>query len=112
MFKFKRIAVLALVTALSTSAFAMGPTGTAADYGAPVAGAAGERTVTIKPATRWVNVINGETVTFIIDGKSFSWHVDTYPTLNEFDLAKIVPAGVVATSVRVFVSPNPHYFGI
>lgn len=109
MFKFNRIAVLALAAALSTSAFAMGPTDTAADYGVPVAGVAADRTIIVKPATRSVHVVNGETVTFVIDGKSYSWRVDTYPNVNEFGLEKIVPAGA---GVRIFVSPNPLYSGI
>jgi hypothetical protein len=108
MIKFKRFAVLALATALSTTAFAMGPTGTAADYGVPVTGVASDRTIIVKPSTRSVSVVNGETVNFVIDGKSYSWHVDTYPNVNEFDLEKIVPAGA---GVRIFVSPNPLYLG-
>lgn len=111
MLKLYRASILAFAAALSTSAFAIGPTGTQADYGSPVAGAAAERTITIAPSTRWVNVVNGETVTFVVDGKSFSWHVYTYNNVNEFKLDSIAPPHVAVAGVRVLVAPNPVYHG-
>lgn len=111
MLNLNRIAVLALAAAISSSAIAIRPTGTVADYGIPVTGGLAERIINITPSTRWVHVVNGETVTFVANGKSFSWHVYTYPNVEQFDLQLIAPADVAVAGVRVLVSPNPTYHG-
>lgn len=108
MLKFYRASILAFAAIVSSSAFAIGPTGTVADYGSPAPGVAAARTITVTPSTRWVHVVNGETVNFVVGGKSFGWHVDTYTNVNEFPLRTIVPA---ADGVRVLVAPNPVYAG-
>lgn len=85
--------------------------GTGGDYGNAVAASAAQRQIVVKPGARSVQVINGETVTITVDGKSFGWHVDTYPGAGQFALAAIAPAGVPAVAVTVYVTPNPTYFG-
>ena len=51
----------------------------AAYYGSSAAVKAADRTIVIKPTTRWVNVKNGETVTFAV-GAVTGWY--PYPFLD------------------------------
>lgn len=114
--KLSRAASVALTLSFSTlgaaQAHTSAPTGTAADYGsvastsAPVA-----QRIVLTPATRSVNVNNGDTVEFVVNGKSFRWHFDTYSNETNFKLSKIAPADVAVDGVKVFVGVNPTYRG-
>jgi hypothetical protein len=68
-----------------------------------------QRTVTITPATRWVNVTGGETVRFVSDAGSFAWNFQTGPTVSKFDLNLIAPPGMLAQRITVYVATNPLY---
>lgn len=107
----KHIPALILSLSLAAAAHAAPPSGANSDYGVAVASSAAQRHIVVKPGARSVQVVNGETVTFTVDGKSFSWHVDTFPNFSQFALAKIAPADVPAGAVTVYVTPNPTYFG-
>jgi hypothetical protein len=100
-----------LHTALFALACAIASAAGAADYGSAVPNAGTERVISITPATRYVHVDNGESVTFVVDGKRFSWHVSTYPNVNEFALESIAPPGLAVPAVRVMVAPAPGYLG-
>lgn len=79
------------------------------DYGALAAPAAASKTIRITPATRWVNVDNGDTITFD-DGKvRFTWHFSTFAELRHFDFAAIAPAAMTNKRVTVYLSRNPLY---
>ncbi|WP_395400941.1 CzcE family metal-binding protein [Pseudoduganella sp. UC29_106] len=67
------------------------------------------RTVVITPWTKYVNVDQGDVVTFQIDGNAFTWQFDTLRPDTSFNLSAIVPAGFNARGVRVYVAPNPTY---
>jgi hypothetical protein len=66
-------------------------------------------TVTITPATRWVNVTSGETVRFIAGDQAFAWNFQVSPNVATFDLKQIAPPGVLARRIPVYVTPNPLY---
>jgi len=68
-----------------------------------------ERVVEIRPGARWANVVNGQTVQFVVDGKRFNWHVRTMPNVNAFDLDKIAPAEVKTAGIRVYVESSAQY---
>lgn len=80
-------------------------------FGMATASANADREVTIGAGTKWVNVNNGDTVTFNVSGKSFTYHFDTLHAEASFDLAKIAPAGVDTGTVTVYVASNPLYRG-
>jgi hypothetical protein len=61
-------------------------------YGTATTAAAG-RTVEITPMTKWVNVANGETVTFIQGDNTFTWHFDALPAVMNFGLVEHRIAG-------------------
>jgi hypothetical protein len=110
MLNLKKAAIILALSGLSLSAFAA-PTGTAADYGVQVPAAAAMRTIAIDAGTSAVNVTNGETVQFSVDGQSFTWHFDTYRDATSFDLGAIAPANIKPGMVRVYVASNPLYRG-
>ncbi|RXZ36862.1 hypothetical protein D9O50_10440 [Oxalobacteraceae bacterium CAVE-383] len=115
MLKIKSITTLLAFAAVSSAMLASGaqaaaPAGTAAGYGNSVAADTYGRQITISPQTKWVNVTDGETVKFDVNGKTFAWNVDTFSNDTVFDLAKIAPAGIEVNNVRVYVAPNPLYF--
>lgn len=107
----KYATLFALAIALSTGANAAVPTGGARDYGQPVASAQAARSIDVTPATKYVNVTNGETVSFNINGQTFSWYVSTYPGVHQFRLKDIAPGALGIGDIRVFVSANPLYVG-
>jgi len=95
--------------ALAAPAFANHPPASPV-LGSPVHDASAGRTITLDAGTKWVNVSGGETVSFVADGKRFSWQFDTYGTAPVFDLDSIAPAGVLnGRTVRVYVTPDPVY---
>ncbi|MRX11797.1 CzcE family metal-binding protein [Pseudoduganella sp. FT25W] len=110
MFNLLRTALVA--TALIAGAGAVhAATGQQAPYGSAAAGAYADRQITIDAGTKWVNVNNGETVAFNVNGKSFTWHFETLHNEERFDLARIAPAGVEVGMVTVYVASNPLYRG-
>jgi hypothetical protein len=95
---------------LAPNTYAVGATGTNADYGVAVSTNFADRQVGVTPATKWVNVTNGETVRFAASGKNFSWHFDTFDQTS-FDLSAIAPKDVNIKGVRIYVASNPVYLG-
>lgn len=109
MLNLNRAAILLLSTALASGAHAIGPTGADTDFGAAVSDTAAQRTIALASDTKSINVVNGETVNFTVAGRSFSWHVSTYPNVHQFNLAKIAPKDITTAGVRVHVSPSAQY---
>jgi hypothetical protein len=79
-------------------------------YGAPAAAAAAERVVDINTNTRDVKVVNGETITFNIEGKQFTWKFDLFtPEGGVLNLSFILPKDLHADGVKVHVAENPEF---
>ncbi|HEV2610760.1 MAG TPA: CzcE family metal-binding protein [Noviherbaspirillum sp.] len=81
-------------------------------YGDPAPAATAEKTIEIRPDTRHVNVVGGDIVQFVIDGKSFTWRFNVARTVSAFDLKEVAPAGLLDRSVMAYVSPDPRYFSV
>jgi hypothetical protein len=78
--------------------------------GAPAGDASSvQRTVTITPDTRWVNVTGGETVRFVAGTRSFAWSFQSGPTVSKFDLNLVAPPGMLGRPILVYVAINPLY---
>lgn len=77
--------------------------------GDPAPTATPERTITITPDTKYVNVEGGEVVKFNAGGQSFTWDFDGAETVTSFDLNRVTPAGMLDHKVTAYVSPNPLY---
>jgi uncharacterized cupredoxin-like copper-binding protein len=71
--------------------------------------AAINRTVTITPDTKYVNVQGGQAVQFNAGGSTFSWTFDG--PAKSFELNRVAPSGLLDHPVTVYVSPNPLYNG-
>jgi len=67
------------------------------------------RIVFIAPTTRYVNVTDGEVVTFLANGTSFTWNFDCPPGTSSFRLNRVAPAGVLDHIVTAYVAPNREY---
>jgi hypothetical protein len=80
-------------------------------FGMAESNANADRQVTINANTKSVNVNNGDTVAFNVNGKTFTWHFDTLRAEEAFSLAKIAPAGIDLGNVTVYVGSNPLYRG-
>jgi len=80
------------------------------DLGNVAPAAAADREIDLTPSTKWVNVDNGETVSFVENGKRLTWTFNTYDNVN-FDLNKIAQKDFGFPTARVFVAPNPTYAG-
>lgn len=77
------------------------------DAGMLVESTAADRSIEIGADTRYVNVTNGETVSFLVDGRRFSYTFDAWNSIAAIDLAKIAPSDVKVPPVRVYIAPNP-----
>lgn len=108
---FKTLRTLIVCTAIIGTGLAQAAPGTPTNYGSAANSGFADRVVTIKPGTKWVNVNNGETVEFNINGNTFTWHFDTLHAEDQFELEKIAPQGVGVGAVTVYVASNPLYRG-
>lgn len=81
-------------------------------YGDPAPATVADKTIEIRPDTRHVNVVGGDTVQFIINGQSFTWRFNVARTVSAFDLREVAPAGLLDRSVMAYVSPDPRYFSV
>jgi hypothetical protein len=78
-----------------------------ADIGTAVATGSANRTIVVDAQTRWINVTNGETVRFDVNGRQFTFAFDAWNNINSVDLSAIAPGDVMAPMVRVYIAPNP-----
>jgi hypothetical protein len=74
--------------------------------GAAAAPEQAQRTVVITPTTRYVNVTEGDVVTFVENGKAFTWDFDSAPDISSFPLNRVAPAGVLDHTVTAYVARN------
>lgn len=78
-----------------------------------IRGSSNARVVDIKPDTRWVNVTNGDTVTFNVDNQAFTWNFSLYHGEGAVKLGSIMPADLHADAhaekVVVYVAPDLDY---
>lgn len=101
-------AVLALaLSGASLTGFAKPPP--AKLLGDPAPATVAARTIVIRPNTKSVNVVGGETVRFKVDGKSFAWSFNVPETVTSFDLNRVAPADMLDHKVKVYVATDPKY---
>ncbi|MYN25084.1 CzcE family metal-binding protein [Duganella levis] len=78
-------------------------------FGSVLPAAAAGKVITITPQTRYVNVDNGDTVTFVRGGQTFTWNFRTLREADDFQLSSIAPAGFDTSGVQVYVDRDPTY---
>jgi hypothetical protein len=106
--------LIAIVVAIAASGIGAAATaGTALPrYMLGQAASAGQagRTVVITPSTRYVNVTDGEVVTFVAKGAPFTWAFDCPPGTSSFRLNRVAPAGALDHPVTAYIQPNLEYY--
>ena len=73
--------------------------------GQPAVPEQAQRTVVITPTTLYVNVIEGDVVRFVSDGKVFTYNFDS-TAASSFPLNRVAPAGMLDHTVTVYVARN------
>jgi hypothetical protein len=101
------LALLAAAGLTAGAAHAMPKPFSPLDTGMLVTNTMGDRSLAIGADTRYVNVTNGETVTFKVDGASFTYTFNAWDTIGVVDLSAIAPKDVKVPQVRVYIAPNP-----
>jgi Heavy-metal resistance protein CzcE len=79
--------------------------------GQPIPPAAAQKTIVIRPDTRWVNVTGGDTVRFLVGDKAFGWGFDVAAGVKAVDLERVAPPGMLDHPVVAYVAPDPRYIG-
>jgi hypothetical protein len=98
-----RIVTVLLAMAVAGSSMAKNM-GEYASFGNQTQTAAEGRKIVVNPLTKWVNVTNGEIVTFQVGDQHFTYHVQTNSSTQSFALQAIAPANVVSQAVTVYVA--------
>ena len=107
--KLTRILMLGVVAAtIGSTALAAGPLGISAPLGYAASESTAQRTIVLRPDTKYANVEQGETIRFVSQGKAFSWNFDTLGT-PVFALSEIAPKDANIGDVVVYVSRNRLY---
>lgn len=79
-------------------------------YGTPAPVERAERTITITPHTRYVNVEGGEIIRFVTPRGEFGWHFNVAPgVVDDFRLNTVAPPGMLEQTVQAYVAPDPRY---
>jgi len=104
----KKILITAAIACLPLFAIAANKTNV---HGTADTATTNTRVILVQPSTKYVNVIQGDTVNFVVGGKSFAWHFDTLRDSDSFLMSDIAPREIETSTVRIFVAPNPLYHG-
>ncbi|HTN65667.1 MAG TPA: CzcE family metal-binding protein [Burkholderiaceae bacterium] len=111
--QFSRISTVVMLLAAITLTSCATRTSYTDLYGIPVpANGFADYSLTIGPNTKYVNVVGGEIVRFVVNDKSFIWHFMVARTIGRFDLKEVAPAGILDHSVIAYVKPDPRYMGV
>ena len=102
------LAAAAVATALSGAAYSQERIGKDTLLGDPIpADAQVDKVVNVNANTRWINVVQNESVKFIVGGKTFAWHFDS-PRAS-VNLKDIAPAGAVDRNLIVYLTPDSTF---
>jgi Heavy-metal resistance protein CzcE len=120
MFTLKQKGMLAALAACCTlSLAAPAQAESAAQYrsqfGASIDEGKYDREIVITADVRWVNVVAGQKIRFVIvdaagGNAAFTWHFDTFGN-RVADLSQLAPAGMVQRPVKIFIANDPRYEG-
>jgi hypothetical protein len=107
--KLKLLAPTAVALALAAASFSAGAATISTKLlGEPVQAAA-DRTIAVNDNTKWVNVTQGETIKFVINGREYTWAFDGIAA--SFDLSQIIPDSNLPKKVAVYVAPSLDRLG-
>ncbi|HEY4318022.1 MAG TPA: CzcE family metal-binding protein, partial [Herbaspirillum sp.] len=75
-------------------------------WGTPTTAAAATKTIVITPDTRFVNLVGGDVVRFVVGDQSFTWSFDGIYFPAAVDISKI-SNGLLHRPVMAYVEGNP-----
>jgi hypothetical protein len=125
MFTFKQkgkiAALAACMLSLAAPVWAQGPSQIVvgasqypSQFGGPADGSRYDREIVIGADTRWVNVVSGQVVHFVVanaaGANAFTWNFDTWGG-RVADLSRLAPAGMVQRPIKVYIDMDPRYSG-
>lgn len=79
--------------------------------GDPIPLTAAERTIEILPETKWVNVVGGENIKFVVGDQSFAWSFNVASSVSSFDLQRVAPPGMLDRPMIAYIETDPKYRG-
>ena len=97
--RFIVLAVAGMVASVAASA-----AGRADLLGDPSTDNQAQRTIVITPATKYINVTEGDVVRFVVNGQTFVWNFDGSPGISSFALNRVAPAGMLDHTVTAYVA--------
>ena len=97
--RFIVLAVAGMVASVAASA-----AGRADLLGDPSTDNQAQRTIVITPATKYINVTEGDVVRFVVNGQTFVWNFDGSPGISSFPLNRVAPAGMLDHTVTAYVA--------
>jgi len=105
----KKLSIVLAVAGMlaSAAASAVVPTSLLGDPATPEQG---QRTIVITPTTEYVNVTEGDVVTFVANGVVFAWNFDGPPEVSSFELNRVAPAGALDHTVTAYVARNAELY--
>jgi hypothetical protein len=107
----KLIKLASVIAAAVLSLSAVAAPGARFDvYGSAAPVSAAQRSVTITPGTRFINVNGGETVRFNVNGQSFAWDFTVGQNVSAIDMRRIAPPGLIDRKLVIYVTPDLRYY--
>ena len=83
-------------------------------FGAYGDGGRYDREIVVGANVRWVNVVAGQVIRFVVPDKgasaAFTWYFDTWGS-RVADLSRLAPAGMVERPIKVYIADDPRYGG-
>ncbi|MDB5989858.1 MAG: hypothetical protein JWQ10_1261 [Herbaspirillum sp.] len=77
-------------------------------WGSPAPAAAATKTIVVTPETKFVNLVGGDVVRFVVGDKSFTWSFDGIYFPAAIDISK-VSNGLLQRPLMAYVVANPMY---
>ena len=84
-------------------------------YGSPAEGGRYDREIVVTPDVRWIDVVSGQVVRFVIadtagPSATFTWYFDTFGG-RVADLSRLAPAGMEQRPVKIYIAIDSRYGG-
>jgi ABC-type Fe3+-hydroxamate transport system substrate-binding protein len=105
----RSLILLSIAATLLAGCAGMRDTGPRTDlWGTPVTAVSATKTIVITPETKFVNLIGGDVVRFVVGNQSFTWSFDGAYFPAAVDISK-VSNGLLQRPVIAYVEANPMY---
>lgn len=80
-------------------------------FGSAAPSSSAQRTIKLDQNSKYINVTQGETITFVFEGNSFTWNFDTFGT-PVFNLKEIAPKNINTQNIVIYTREDPTFTGM